>query len=259
MLGASYTSSLHYATAPFEKDVKGAVFEVQDSERYRLWYRNGQMRKGHANWHFNLYKDKCNLNKEFSIESFSSLPLKGLSNRVLGDCAEDFEQMLEAASESHLFWNTRFGGADTKDAVSNADIPILLTTGYNDFYIGGVFKMWESMSEQTKQKSALLVSPYNHGDSYHKDLGLSFPLGKRNQFFGKDYQIAWFDNIRPVDKDDIFEWRGKSEEDKLKIVERHKAPLQKLQFDKPESEGLPVIDEEEKPAVTEEKEEEKEE
>ena len=196
LFGGSYTSSLHYATAPFEKDVKGAVFEVQDSERYRLWYRNGQMRKGHANWHFNLYKDKCNLNKEFSIESFSSLPLKGLSNRVLGDCAEDFEQMLEASSESHLFWNTRFGGADTKDAVSNADIPILLTTGYNDFYIGGVFKMWESMSEQTKQKSALLVSPYNHGDSYHKDFGLSFPSGKRNQFFGKDYQIDWFDNIR---------------------------------------------------------------
>lgn len=43
--------------APFENDIKGAVFEVQDSERYRLWYRNGQMRKGHANWHFSLYKD----------------------------------------------------------------------------------------------------------------------------------------------------------------------------------------------------------
>ena len=47
--GASYTASLHYATAPFEADVKAAVFEVQDSERYRLWYRNGQMRRGHAN------------------------------------------------------------------------------------------------------------------------------------------------------------------------------------------------------------------
>ena len=58
LMGASYTSSLHYATAPFEKDIKGAAFSVQDSERYRLWYRNGQMRKGHANWHFGLYKEK---------------------------------------------------------------------------------------------------------------------------------------------------------------------------------------------------------
>ena len=59
LLGYSYSSSLQYATAPFEKDVKGAVLEAQDCERYRLWYRNGQMRKGHANWHFGLYKDKC--------------------------------------------------------------------------------------------------------------------------------------------------------------------------------------------------------
>ena len=66
LLGASYTTSLHYATAPFEPDVKGAIFEVQDSERYRLWYRNGQMRMGHANWHFGLYKPKCGLKKEFS-------------------------------------------------------------------------------------------------------------------------------------------------------------------------------------------------
>lgn len=36
LLGGSYTASLHYATAPFEPDIKGAIFEVQDSERYRL-------------------------------------------------------------------------------------------------------------------------------------------------------------------------------------------------------------------------------
>lgn len=196
LAGGSYTASLHYATAPFEADVKGAVFEAQDSERYRLWYRNGQMRKGHANWHFGLYKAKCNLNKHYSIQSFSSLPLKGLSERVLGDCAEDFEQMLEAASPSHQFWSTRFGGSDTKDAVADANIPILLTTGYNDFYVGGVFKMWQRMSEETKRKSALLVSPYNHGDSYDQENGVSFPNGQRVQVFGTDYPIAWLDHIR---------------------------------------------------------------
>lgn len=196
LMGSSYTASLHYATAPFEKDIKGAAFDVQDSERYRLWYRNGQMRKGHANWHFGLYKAKCNLNKKYSIKSFSELPIKGLSERVLGDCSEDFEQMLEASSPLHEFWFTRFGGSDTKDAVTNADIPILLTTGYNDFYIGGVFKMWNRMSEQTKEKSALLVSPYNHSDWYDKDNSIPFPMGQRKQAFGEYYQMAWFDNIR---------------------------------------------------------------
>lgn len=196
LLGGSYTASVHYATAPFESDIKGAVFEVQDSERYRLWYRNGQMRKGHANWHFVLFKDKCNLNKQFDLMSFSELPLKGLSKRVLGEYADDFEQMLEASSPSHEFWSTRFGGSDTKDALVNADIPILLTTGYNDYYVGGVFDMWRQMREQTKRKSALLVSPYNHGDGYHSDYGVSFPDGGRRQAFGEDYQIAWLDHIR---------------------------------------------------------------
>ena len=196
LLGASYTSSLHYATAPFESDIKGAVLEVQDSERYRLWYRNGQMRKGHANWHFGLYKSKCGLNKKFNMRSFSELPLLGLSERVLGDRAEDFEQMLEAYSPDHEFWKTRFGGIDAKDAVTDTDIPVLLTTGYNDFYVGGVFRMWEQMSERTKAMSAVLVSPYNHGDGYHKELGLCFPDGRRSEGFGSDYRVAWFDHIR---------------------------------------------------------------
>lgn len=196
LMGSSYTASLHYATAPFEKDIKGAAFDVQDSERYRLWYRNGQMRKGHANWHFGLYKAKCGLNKKYSIRSFSELPLKGLSERALGDRAEEFEQMLEASSPLHEFWSTRFGGSDTKDAVTDTDIPVLLTTGYNDFYIGGVFKMWNRMSEQTKARSALLVSPYNHGDSYDKNNSIPFPMGQKKQAFGDHYQLSWFEHIR---------------------------------------------------------------
>lgn len=196
LCGGSYTASLHYSTAPFESDIKGAVFEVQDSERYRLWYRNGQMRKGHANWHFDLYKSKCGLNKTFSMNSFSQLPLKGLSERVLGDKAEDFEQMLLAQFPSDEFWSTRFGGIDAKDAITNTDVPILLTTGYNDFYVGGVFKMWNRMADETKKRCALLVSPYNHGDGYAENNGICFPNGKRAQQFGTSYQIDWFDNIR---------------------------------------------------------------
>ena len=212
LYGASYTASLHYATAPFEKDIKGAVFEAQDSERYRLWYRHGQMRKGHANWHFALYKNKCHLDKKFNMRSFSELPLAGLSERVLGDRAEDFEQMLTAPSPDHGFWQTRFGGSDARDAVSEAGIAILLTTGYNDFYVGGVFDMWRKMSEGTKRQSALLVSPYNHGDGYDARLGLSFPSGGRSQAFGKDYQLAWFEHIRrgtplPFDKGVITYYR----------------------------------------------------
>ena len=196
LLGGSYTASLHYTTTPFEVDIRGAVFEVQDTERYRLWYRNGQMRKGHANWHFWLYKDKCGLNKTFDMQSFSQLPLQGLSERVLHDAAEDFEQMLEAPSPEDAFWSTRFGGSDAKNATDGANIPLLLTTGYNDFYVGGIFKMWNRMNEKTKRQSAMLVSPYDHGDSYDASNSLAFANGKRSEAFGNHYARDWFDNIR---------------------------------------------------------------
>ncbi len=200
LLGGSYTASLHYSTVPFEDDIKGAVFRVQDSERYRLWYRNGAMRRGHANWHFNLYKAKAGLKKTHSIDSFSQLPLCNLSERVLGERAEDFEQMLLAPEREHPFWETRYGGNEARGAVNHARIPILFTTGYNDFYLGGMFRMWEEMDEETKQQSAFLVSPYHHGDTYDKERGIEFPNGSVTEQFGKDFAIRWLSHIENGEK-----------------------------------------------------------
>ena len=195
LYGGSYTASLHYSTAPFEADIKGAVFNVQDSERYRLWYRNGNMRRGHANWHFDLYKRKSNLKKVHTIDSFSEFPIKNLSERVLGERVEDFEQMLSAPYFEHPFWNTRFGGEEARDAISEANIPILLTTGYNDFYVGGMFEMWNRLDEKTKVKCAMIVSPYNHGDSYYQESGICFQNASVSEKFGKDYPVKWLNAI----------------------------------------------------------------
>lgn len=195
LLGASYTASLHYSTAPFEPDIKGAVFGVQDCERYNLWYRNGSMRRGHANWHFNLYKDKSDLNKIHTIESFSELPVKNLSLRVLGEYAEDFEKMLSAPRFEHPFWNTRYGGNEARNVMHSLNIPVLLTTGYNDFYLGGMFKMWNDLKKETKEKSAMIVSPYDHGQSYDIKRGICFPKGSVSEQFGSDYYIKWFNSI----------------------------------------------------------------
>lgn len=38
--------------------------------------------------------------------------------------------------------------------------------------------------------------------------------------------FAWFDDIRPKDKNDIFVWRGKAKGSELKNIKRHDAPLQ---------------------------------
>ena len=41
--------------------------------------------------------------------------------------------------------------------------------------------------------------------------------------------FTWFDYIRPINKDDIYEWRGKKDGTQLKNITRHTAPLQHIE------------------------------
>ena len=41
--------------------------------------------------------------------------------------------------------------------------------------------------------------------------------------------FTWFDYIRPINKDDIYEWRGKKDGTQLKSITRHAAPLQHIE------------------------------
>ena len=49
--------------------------------------------------------------------------------------------------------------------------------------------------------------------------------------------FAWFDYIRPADKDDIYEWRGKKSGTELRNVTRHAAPLQHIEGNELKSEA----------------------
>lgn len=66
-----------------------------------------------------------------------------------------------------------------------------------------------------------------------KASGTWYPLTQIPSSKLKLERFAWFEDIRPVNKDDIFVWRGKGEEAKLKVIERHAAPLQQLPSENP--------------------------
>ena len=195
--GASYLTSVHYATAPFDEDIKGAIFSVQDSERYNICYRNGFLKKGlHAYWYVGMYKAKSHMKKNYSLGSFDILPMKDFTKTVFGEASEDFDEMLKAPNPDDEFWNTRFGGNDARNATNNVNFPILFTTGFNDLYTGGIFDMWKSMSERSRNMSALVVSPYDHGDYCNPEESIVFPDGKRCEKFGNSYEIEWFNYIK---------------------------------------------------------------
>jgi len=62
----------------------------------------------------------------------------------------------------------------------------------------------------------------------NKSVGTFYPITQVPASKSKLPNFAWFDNIRPKDKDDIFVWRGKGQEHELKMIKRHAAPLQTL-------------------------------
>ena len=52
---------------------------------------------------------------------------------------------------------------------------------------------------------------------------------------------AWFDYVRPLNKDDIFNWRGKKAGTELKVVKRKEAPLQHLGGSPLAADSVPVV------------------
>lgn len=195
--GGSYLTSVHYCAAPYDDDIKGAVFGKQDSERYNICYRNGFLKKGlHGNWYVGMYKAKSKMKKHYTVGSFETLPLSAFTETVFGEPSEDFNEMLRSPNPADHFWSTHNGGADARGATDNVSFPILLTTGFYDIYTGGIFDMWNQMSTSCRERSALVVSPYDHGDNCNEATGIAFPMGKRNERFGTDHEIEWFDYIR---------------------------------------------------------------
>ncbi len=198
--GGSYCCSIHYVTAPFASDIKGAVFEVQDTSRYNCNYRNGFYKMGlHGGWYVDMYKKnrvfRGEMTKAYTDDSYKMLPLIDFSQTVFGEKAEDFDAILMHPERDDPFWReTRFGGAETIGAIIGADIPILLTTGLYDIYTGGIFDMWKELDEPTKAKSALLVHPYGH-DGTKASQPVAFPNGEVVEAFG-DAPRRWFDAIR---------------------------------------------------------------
>ena len=60
----------------------------------------------------------------------------------------------------------------------------------------------------------------------------TYPIDTAPAEHTKFSNFAWFSRIRPQGPNDLFEWRGKSDETKLKILPRRAAPMQTLAKDK---------------------------
>ncbi len=194
--GGSYCCEVHYATAPFAPDIKGAVFRVRDTERYSFCYRNGFFKTSlFGDWFVSeMYRVRNGITKNYSKKTFDILPLKDFSKTVYGEAVPVFDEFLKHPDRDDPFWNTHLGGGTERFALRDIKIPVLIETSWYDIFEGGIFDMWQDMSENAKTQCAFVVSAYDHPDNSDSS-PIPFPDASRAQHFGAEYDVDWCDYV----------------------------------------------------------------
>lgn len=186
LLGGSYLSTAHLCyldTNP--KDVKGAILKIQTDRMYFRNYRNG------------CCYDFCNLNwwlgmldRQFpnpKLDEAIKRPYKNIMQRVIGTDFPNYTDLL-INDKYNDFWEID----PRTHAIDKLKIPVLFVEGWYDFYIEGMFSMWERLPKSTKNKSAFIVGPWGHGTSVGKNT--EYPLSNGN--IPDDYEVEWFNSIQ---------------------------------------------------------------
>ena len=195
--GGSYCCEVHYATAPFAEDIKGAIFRVCDTERYAFCYRNGFFKISiFGDWFVTeMYRIRNGIRKNYTKKSFDILPLTEFSKTVYGEPIPLFDEYLKHPDCNDPFWDTYAGGKTERDALTDVQIPVLLETSWYDIFEGGIFKMWKKMTDAAKSRCAFVVSAYDHGD-VPTSSPIAFSKASRAEFFGPEYDVDWCDYVR---------------------------------------------------------------
>ncbi len=195
--GSSYLASVHFSylniTPP---EVRGALLAVQDCVRYNILFRNGFFKTGlHGDWFAKRYKQNSLAKRNFCPDSFRLLPFSDFSRVVFGESVPTFDEPLRHPERDDLFWHTPIAGGDYLDAVRRCRIPLLLITSFHDIYTEGVIDMWNSMSKEQRERSALIITPYEHNTSYAPSMPVQFPLGGLREVW-PDVDTNWFNHLR---------------------------------------------------------------
>jgi len=184
--GRSYLATVHlsyFDTNP--ADIKGAALSIQTDRMYFRNYRNGCCYNFcNLDWWLSMMKRSYpTADKNERIHR----PYKDIMKRIVGEDVPQYTAGL-MNDTNNAFWQD-----DPRTrSMDKLDIPILLTEGWYDFYIQGMFEMWERLPKKTKEKSALVVGPWGHKTRVSQKAEYPFPNGN----VVSDYAVEWFNSIR---------------------------------------------------------------
>lgn len=185
LCGGSYLSTVHLLYLdPTPTDIKGAALSIQTDRMYFRNYRNGCC---YDFCNINWYKGM--LNRRYpnaSADGKLVRPFKDIAKRVFSEDIPELTGMYINDTYNE-FWKND----PRTNVMENLTVPILLTEGWFDFYIEGMFSMWERLKTETKAKSAFVVGPWGHGTQVNN---AEYPLPHGN--IPQDFSVKWFNSIR---------------------------------------------------------------
>jgi len=185
LYGGSYLSTVHLSyLSERPADVKGAALSIQTDRMYFRNYRGG------CNYAFNNFKWWLRmLNRQYPDAKMAEVPMRPYKDLMKNTVGEDVAAY--TAGLMHTEYDDYWRGYPQDDVIERMDIPVLFTEGWYDFYIDGMFGMWERLPAEVKRKSAFVVGPWGHATAV-KNVPYNLPNGN----IPADFAVEWFDSIR---------------------------------------------------------------
>lgn len=185
--GSSYLSTVHLSyldTNP--SDIKAAALNIQTDRMYFRNHRNGCCYDYcNIGWWLSMLKNRYPNQAPYKDALYR--PYYRIMERVVGEDVPEYTAML-LNDEYNDFWEK-----DSRTyVIDNLEIPVLFSEGWYDFYIEGMFSMWERLPEKTKTKSAFVVGPWGHATKVSDKA--EYPLENGN--IPEDYIVKYFNSIR---------------------------------------------------------------
>lgn len=202
--GGSYGASVHGSYLnTMQPDIKGIFWNVQDTERYNIIYRNGFLRlRLHVGWYFNMYKKGKVTRRKGAAKGIKYFPLAGITERMYGAPAADFEAALLHPDQNDPFWKTPgAGGGEYSDALVNSRIPTFFVCSWHDLYITGMIDIWRKLDPEHRKKCVFVITPFDHASfGRRKNIlpELYSPGGNLREYAPEfeDLRLSWFKHLR---------------------------------------------------------------
>lgn len=179
-----------------------------------------------------MYKDPIawNLNRQLLGEIIkvylkdSTIDRAHIINQALSVEMMADEKNFNQISSREMFGFFEKGDIRETEAVGNVQAAYYVQDDKDSSLIGMVYIETDTMCAymQDRQLDRIWTCKNN---------GVMYPVTQIPPEKAKLPSFVWFDYIRPVDKDDIFNWRGKKRGTELKTVKRTAAPLQYISDD----------------------------